>query len=437
MTPKQNRIIIHAIERLFGVKSWLVPSSNLKDLRDLTPSYLTRVVRIDARRTNLLSDVGVGHFRSIVSAIMDANEFEGRADYSDVSSACREAIASFLKIDMQPDSSEEFLQSVRSILLPRIQPRIFIVSFYGVSLKGIDQFALGRFRLVRPSARVVTDYGIVDRRSSLPTLMRQMGEEQLWFVGKTIGSTSVAEREFFHQARLTAGLFAISAASTYEGGAEAFRIAAVVSPEEARASTSVHLSWIDGTDFLGFSRKMRKGQEYEVGQKLAEELNAAPVFATMVRILQQTEHTSLEAAIVRAVYWFYEAHRDPSRVMRLIKFWSCIESFFSQTEDITKAVATGTASVLTFGPFCFVQQANYPATKKRLTALYKKRSKAVHNGMHDHVERRDLSELSQWAAWLILSMAELTSRYTDANAILEKAMAVDSPPKSEKAVATG
>lgn len=421
MTPKQLRTITFASERLFGVKSWLRSDAVVRLGREI----FSREVKHDSKLVGYLSTSGIAHFKTIVSTIDGADYFQGQAAYSDIWTACKEALAEFMSLELMPETAEEFLKPVRDRIEKEVRRRTFVVSMYGVQLKNVESLDLGRFRLVRPSAEIVLASGVSDKDGSLPKLMEQMGGEQVWFVGTVNATYDVAKRECFNQARLAAGLLAISAASTFEQGAQAFRIGAVASPEEARTPATVYLSWVDGTDHLGFGRQWRQGQDYEIDAALADQLQAAPVFGTMLRILQQSRHNKLEGAIVRAVYWFSDAHKDPAAVMRLVKFWSCIESFFSQEEDITKSVSVGTAAVLTFGPFGFVPRSKYLATRKRLAALYAKRSKAVHDGMHDHVEASDLADLSQWAAWLILSMAEMSDRYTETKQILAQSIAMD------------
>lgn len=428
MSPKQLRTLAFASERLFGVKSWLPNDSVMRLGRDI----FSREVRHDSKHVGYLSASGIAHFKTIVATIDGVEYFRGRAAYSDIWTACKKALAEFMSLGLMPETAEEFLKPVRERIEKEICTHSFVVSMYGVQLKEVESLSLGRFRLVRPTPAIVFASGISDKVGSLPKLMKQMGEDQVWFVGAINATYDVAKREFFHQARLAAGLLAISAASTFEQGAQAFRIGAVASPEEARTPATVYLSWVDGIDNLGFGKQWRQGQDYEINAALADQLQAAPVFATMLRILQQSGHNKLEGAIVRAVYWFSDAHKDTAPVMRLVKFWSCIESFFSQEEDITKSVSIGTAAVLTFGSFGFVPRSNYVATRKRLAALYAKRSKAVHDGMHDHVEPSDLADLSQWAAWLILSMAEMSDRYTDAKCILAQSIALD-----EKAAFSG
>jgi hypothetical protein len=91
--------------------------------------------------------------------------------------------------------------------------------------------------------------------------------------------------------------------------------------------------------------------------------------------------------------------------MRLIKYWSCVETFFSaDTRDITKAVSTGLASVLVFDGYSFVPVAEYSSLKKKIAKLYNLRSRAVHGAAYEHVSERDASDLSQWVAWMLINM---------------------------------
>lgn len=421
LSSKQLRTIEFASNRLFGVNSWLKNDAAIR----LGIEVFSREVRHGSKHLGYLSSSGLEHFTKIVSTIEIAKYFQGRADYSDIWTACKKALAGFLSLGLMPETAEEFLKPVRECIDKEIVARTFVVSIYGVQLLDVEFLELGRFRIVRPTAAVVLASGVSDLNNSLPALMKQMGADHVWFIGSVTATHNVAEREFFHQARLAAGLLAISAASTFERGAQAFRIGAITSPEDARTPSNVYLSWVNGIDHLGFTRQWRHGQDYKIDAALVGQLQAAPVFSKILITLQKSKHNKLEGAIVRAVYWFSDAHKDPAPVMRLVKFWSCIESFFSHEEDITKSVSIGTAAVLTFGSFGFIPRSKYVVTRKRLAALYAKRSKAVHDGMHDHVDANDLADISQWAAWLILSMTEMSDRYTEAKHILAQSIALD------------
>jgi hypothetical protein len=136
-------------------------------------------------------------------------------------------------------------------------------------------------------------------------------------------------------------------------------------------------------------------------------------------ILRAPDRTELEEAIARTVYWYSDAHRDPVLVMKLIKYWSCVEAFFSfEKEEITHAVSAGLASILVFGGFRFVPLSEYGALKRQIVDLYSLRSRAVHRGSHQHTKERDVAQFSQWVAWMIISMVALVEQgYTNLKAV--------------------
>ncbi|HNG82878.1 MAG TPA: HEPN domain-containing protein, partial [Burkholderiaceae bacterium] len=87
-------------------------------------------------------------------------------------------------------------------------------------------------------------------------------------------------------------------------------------------------------------------------------------------IFETEERTPLQEAIARAFHWFADAHRDPTPVMQFVKYWTCIETFFSNDRDeITKSVSIGIAAVLVFGGYEFVPQGDYARVKRRAANL--------------------------------------------------------------------
>ena len=63
--------------------------------------------------------------------------------------------------------------------------------------------------------------------------------------------------------------------------------------------------------------------------------------------------------------------------------------------------------MLVFGGFNFKPVHEYGDVVRELTAMYAKRSKAVHDARHDHVTRRDTETLSQWTAYMLLGVLAL------------------------------
>ena len=168
---------------------------------------------------------------------------------------------------------------------------------------------------------------------------------------------------------------------------------------------------------------------------MAEQLEGATPFARAFQIFSASRPTDLQEAITRAVFWFSDAHRDSIPVMRFVKYWSCVECFFSlKNDDITQSVSVGLASALTHGPFGFVREEQYSETKQRIAKMYGLRSRAVHRAMHDHVTDDDVASLSQWSAWLIVNMIALDEEgQTDRELILSHFLTLAStPPKGPR-----
>jgi hypothetical protein len=131
----------------------------------------------------------------------------------------------------------------------------------------------------------------------------------------------------------------------------------------------------------------------------------------IVALLGEGERTEVQDAIVRALYWFGDAHGDRNPVMRFIKLWTCVECFFAiEDAEITEANARGIAALLTFTGYGIVEPKDYLKFKRRLKALYGLRSKAIHRAEFDLVENADLEEFSHWVAWMIISMVALAER---------------------------
>jgi hypothetical protein len=114
---------------------------------------------------------------------------------------------------------------------------------------------------------------------------------------------------------------------------------------------------------------------------------------TLAALLERKEHSEVQDARVRALYWFADAHADRNTTMRFIKLWSCVECFFAiEDKDVTGANARGLATILTFAGFGLGKVEDYSKLKKRIKSLYDLRSRAVHRAEFDEVQPQDLED---------------------------------------------
>jgi hypothetical protein len=96
--------------------------------------------------------------------------------------------------------------------------------------------------------------------------------------------------------------------------------------------------------------------------------------------------------------------------MRLLKYWSCVETFFSSKTQTTQAVTLGLASTLVFGARRFLPVEEYANFKRRLTTLYGQRSGATHGAQYGHVSDLEAADFSQWVSWMLLNMIVFVER---------------------------
>lgn len=168
---------------------------------------------------------------------------------------------------------------------------------------------------------------------------------------------------------------------------------------------SAWLSWAKGKSGLTMHHGFIDKQTLKITQELVGQFRATGIIESACQIFENTARSNLGEAISRAVYWYSEAHRESVPVMKLVKYWSAVETFFSTNQtDITKSVSAGLTAVLVFGGCGFIPASEYFNTKRRVAALYSARSRAVHRASHRHVSQLDAAELSQWTAWMLINM---------------------------------
>lgn len=409
LTDKEKRTLLFAVRHLFSPKSLLVPKSP-SDLHKIpSDQYLSRALNLEGNRTVFLTDSGHEHFRTVVDVIHRANYFDDMAEFSDIAQAWRKIVEKWLSNDLMPECADEVVQAIADLITQEIDDHTFVVPLFGIELDGIDSFALGKMTILRMSIDVLNSAGVAHAHADIPHLL-ELNKDCLWLKGTMPGTPRVAQQKFSEQAALTVGTLAITAASIYERGASNFRIGIVMTPEDANGR-SIWFSWHERKRDLTTHYAFPKGQQFPINKALEDEPDMIRIMHRGLAVLQASNRTELGEALARAIYWYSDAHRDPILVMKLVKYWSCVEAFFSfENEEITHAVSSGLASILVFGGFQFVPPPEYLTLKKQIANLYGHRSKAVHRGAHQHITELDISQFSQWIAWMIINMVWLTEQ---------------------------
>lgn len=399
LNRKQTRTIERAMSHLTRNKSFI----DVRSIEDLKAVSITHELHLPDGSIKTLSDSGLEQLETMVLTVHNANAFRGLADHTDLWNVSKKTFAELSAANLMPKTAQEWLRLLSAKLAPEIRSRTFVIPFVGIELDGIDELALGPYKIIRPSISFLEQAGIDHRRTDVPSKLQSYRSWELWLTGSVLGTHRVAESHIRTQSVLIAGLIAVVAATILSDGATNL----FISPNMTGHDTDGRATWFSwgeaGSNFTLHSSKLR-GLPFPIDSNLRSQLVNASYIMTAMRIFQSEKRTPLEEAVTRGFHWFADAHRDPTQVMQLVKYWSCIETLFSSDrEGITRSLSVGVASVLVFGGYEFAKPDDYKDLKKRVAKLYDLRSQAVHQASRNHVKVRDVAELSKFTGQLLLN----------------------------------
>ena len=420
VSDKFVRKINYGLKHLALTKAIYQPS-----FEDFHAGLLGRELQFKSGARFYFTEFGMGHLRTLNQALVDSGVFGNRVDAEDIWQAVWAVLKSLFAKDQIPDSGAELIGLAKAKLHHQVQTRTFILPFFGIEFEQVTDFPLGEMRLIQPDVGYFTAQGLEPGFKELPGWVEHH-RGLLWITGKKVGSARVAERDFRTAADATSGLLAVMSATALEEGASRFRIGVGQYGGPGRGGET-WFSWSESPDSLSITSGGAHRPSVPIDPEFRRKILEATLFQKALSIIHSDKRTDLEESIARGLHWFADAQRDPVPVMQFVKYWSCIEVFFSeQNEEITKSVSAGIAAVLVFGGLGVVPEADYTKTKTRVTQLYKKRSKAVHGASREHVTTRDIVDLSRYAAWLLVNMLSMSERgYRDRKPIKAISMRLD------------
>lgn len=396
------------------------PLSEIKDPQTL----LTREVRLTGHHAVYLTKQGLADMRELVRTIGAMGLFGTEANSGDIASACRQVYGELLNQRLMPDDGQEFVDLLTAKVRREIRLRRYLVPLNGVELIGIDSLSLGSFRVVRATPELLTEAGLDVTQDHLAEFLKDV-KLTACLMGDATGTPKVAQRRFSDSANLTLSLLAIFTGANYVHAATRFRISMRMTAENS-PGRGTHLEWSPETGEARTSYTFMKTARLKLDEEAGTRLRADGLFDRAFALIDRDDGSELERAILRAIYWYGDAHRDLNQVMQFVKYWSCIEAFFSLDGEVTQSVATGLAASLVFAGFQFVPPSEYVSLKAKIKKLYQLRSDAVHNGTYLHVSDQDVIDLSQWAALAILLMISLVDQgYSKLEEVREQAERLD------------
>ena len=403
-SSKALRRIDHSLAKMY--KTGIGPI-DFRPKTEAPRDALFRMIQLSGHRMVQFTDTGFDEFKSIVSDIHSLRILGQDAGYSDIWNATKRVIESLLSENQRPNDASELVQLVRERIEPKVLRRSFAVSAYGIHLDAHRPVKLGDFAVIPATEESLRSVGLPVEKEHLVKSIENLGHEPLIF-GQASGTPAVAEAKFRSKAELLMGLLAVFVGANHEKGATGFRFGLRYSAETAHGRAT-YFSWTEGVEDAKVHMSLASGQLLELN-KFEERLLDEGLFQRVVQAIETESRNALEEAMVKALYWFWDAQRDAVPVMQFVKYWSCVETFFSTDSSVVRSVSTGLATVLVAGGGDFFRPDEYVPLKRRITKLYAMRCRALHGASYQHVTSQDVADMSQWTAWMLVTIASLLQR---------------------------
>lgn len=419
MTSKEKRIIERDLETLFSTKAFIIPATIevWKSLGFFHPQVRTENGALP------MSPAGTAALRRLTGIMQKIPELRDSCSSKEIAVQVHESYEGWIKRLLQPDG-QEFVDGVRDALLAAVKERVFLVGVEGLDLEDLDRLNLGLTTICKADPALLSEVEFGGALTS--EWVQSQFANKLWLIGKSQGSPQVSRQQFEHRTVLTVGILAVCGALLFKGSIWQSHVRVVITPHQQTMAVSV-LTWEAGGANPNVSRSWGQDKKLPLNAAAISYLRKECFLDRLAELLGLAEKTELQDAIVRALYWFADAHADRNTTMRFIKLWSCAECFFAITDqDVTEANARGIATILTFAGYGIATVGEYDKFKRRLKTLYDLRSRAVHRAQFGEVQLQDLEEFSRLIAWLIVSMTALTERgYQTLAAVKEQAVRLD------------
>lgn len=403
MYPKQRRIIERHFRTLFSSKAFLRISTE-EDFKSLQPFHPHLKIN---RRSIYLSEIAIASLNHISEIISKLPLISGRVNLSDVYSQAHKTYESFVQQDQTPNA-ETFINEIIDALKSQIKAYNFLVQISGLELEGIETLELGSFKIQRASKKFLDELDL-EEIVVKDSIYREF-EKGFWLIGTATGTESVALKIFDLHALLRIGILAIYSSIRFEGAFSKTRIGALINPQEGFCTTH-NLRWEKSGENVSFSFSFGAKSSLTLSSEDCDYFKKQCFLKKICESLELEDKSEIQESIFRSVYWFADAYRDNTPIMRFVKLWTSAECFFAiGDEPITESNAMGIATLLIFSGYGIKKPEDYHPLKARIKKLYALRSKAVHHAEFNHINEKDINELSYWIAWTIISMTSLPSK---------------------------
>ena len=402
---KHERQMAERLKELLGKKALLAQLPRTDDPAADWKLSLFREVRLSGDRIAYLSDSGYKAFIEVINGIDLVLKSEGNFEYKDLAKTCRSILGDFYSFELDLSGWPSFVDECRRRLDLVVKVHSIFVALEGVHLDGVDLVKIGHFKIMKAEKEIIDSCTTTDALKS-STWSRM--NHKVWMTAEFKGTFDFCQKYFVEQSKLISAILAVAVATVDEWGSSNLR----VEPQIEGCGMAGSASWFafpNDTKTISLSSSWGRKPPIHINQAAADFLMTSDWIEPLALITFNPPVTELHEALRRALYWFYDAQADAVNEMQLVKYWSCIECFFSfEKEAITLANERGLLALLVCGGYGFVEPEKHQELRKNIGRLYELRSTALHDAQHGHVTQRDVANISKWAAGVIITVTALT-----------------------------
>ncbi|QRG26803.1 HEPN domain-containing protein [Halomonas binhaiensis] len=415
--PRKTRRIADS-----NIATLLRPEELMTDLQALDAfnliERLKREVKIPNHRSIYLSDNAYKNFEMLTNIVEKFFINRCQLESTDIHNSCKAVLGKLYQEESPRKDIDSFVENVEKILDESISNYRFYTTIEGLDLEGENELKIGRLTVQKPDFMSLKQCAADD--NTISSTWNHM-KDSLWVTGEITGSEEYAERRFFEDVEATCGLLAVSLTTVLERGGAAVRLIPSMS-DRIRPTANRWFFFSTKSKVLCTSICMRGYQKLTLNENQVSSLMGCEWFQELARVLQNHRDNDVEEAVRRGIYWFFDAQADMKPEMQLVKFWSCIECFFSFENDgqTTSKIKRGLTAILTCGRYGFSHTGNWNVLEKEINDLYDLRCAAVHDAQHSHINSGHVTTVSKWAAWLILEVSGLISEGFESRAAIKE-----------------
>lgn len=404
MTPKQYRSAQADLKVLFK-------RSALMSDYDAFKSYglfesLRREIRTPGGMKVCLSDDAKISFERLSVVIEQVVPGKDLVESGDIYSACKLVLGRWYESEVYGDANR-FVREVEDEISGLISVHSYYTTLSGLVLQGASEFKFGGVTVHKPKSELI--YSAIGRDSVLDLAWQKMNYG-LWITAEINGSAAYAERRFFELVKSSCGVLALAFSTGLEHGGLGVRLVPGVEGHYKPGAVT-WFSVNDSTNILNLKSSFDGLQSLDFPKECAESLSTCDWFIELVRISQLHTGNDAERAVLRGLYWLFDAQADNILEMKFVKYWSCIECMFSLDKGkVTQQVRRGVLALLCYYRYQPYKAEEWGCLSRSIVRLYDLRSIAVHDAQHGHVTHQDVIDVSKWAAFILMEVSMMISK---------------------------